>query len=117
LKGASRAASWRKRTGDHSATYQREWNHRRREVAIAHYGGKCACCGETMLEFLAIDHVNGGGDKQRLEVGSGSLFVNWLINHNFPEGYQVLCHNCNQAKGYYGQCPHERIFRVVNAFS
>lgn len=26
-----------------------------REKAIAHYGGKCACCGESRFEFLAID--------------------------------------------------------------
>ena len=31
----------------------------------------------------------------------------WLIKHKFPSGIQILCHNCNLAKGYYGSCPHQ----------
>ena len=30
----------------------------------------------------------------------------WLKNHNYPEGFQVLCYNCNLPKGVYGVCPH-----------
>jgi hypothetical protein len=30
----------------------------------------------------------------------------YLIRNNFPEGYRVLCHNCNQSLGYFGYCPH-----------
>ena len=26
----------------------------------------------------------------------------------YPPGYQVLCHNCNLAKGFYGSCPHQK---------
>ena len=26
--------------------------------------------------------------------------------NNYPEGFQVLCSNCNFAKGKYGSCPH-----------
>ena len=30
------------------------------------------------------------------------------INSNsFPPGFRVLCHNCNQALGAYGYCPHK----------
>jgi hypothetical protein len=75
---------------------------------IAHYGGKCACCGEAEFEFLVIDHVNGGGTQHRLEVGSGSHFITWLLDNGLPEGFRVLCHNCNGALGHYGYCPHER---------
>ena len=31
----------------------------------------------------------------------------WLLRHGFPEGFRVLCHNCNQAIGVYGACPHQ----------
>ena len=24
--------------------------------------------------------------------------VNWLVRNDFPEGFQILCHNCNTAK-------------------
>ena len=40
-------------------------------------------------------------------MGSVRLF-SILKRKGFPEGYQTLCHNCNLAKGFYGQCPHEQ---------
>jgi hypothetical protein len=78
--------------------------------ALQHYGGQCACCGETEPAFLAIDHVNGGGNAHRREVGypkGGGAFFYWLRKHGYPDGYQVLCHNCNMAKTYLGVCPHQ----------
>lgn len=77
------------------------------------YGGnppKCACCGENHVEFLQIDHTNGGGNKHRKQVGTsgGGRFYLWLIKNNFPDGFRVLCANCNLSRGFYGYCPHER---------
>lgn len=81
---------------------------KRRAEVIARYGGKCACCGEDHLEFLAIDHVNGGGTAHRREVGKGDVFYKWLKAAGYPtEGYRVLCHNCNLSLGFYGYCPHQ----------
>lgn len=82
-----------------------------KRAIFEHYGGnppKCACCGETTLEFLTIDHVNGGGNKHRKEIGGGGNFYRWLVKNDFPEGFQVLCMNCNWAKGKYGECPHQK---------
>ncbi len=31
----------------------------------------------------------------------------WLITNNFPKGFQILCWNCNYAKGVFGECPHK----------
>jgi len=72
-----------------------------------HYGGKCVCCGEDNYKFLVIDHINGGGRKHRKQIGSGGYaLIHWLDKNNYPEGFQVLCHNCNAAKAHYGSCPH-----------
>lgn len=73
--------------------------------AIAHYGNKCACCGEATLEFLTIDHIKGGGNQHRREIGTH--LCRWLKRNNWPSGFQVLCANCNCAKGFYGTCPHQ----------
>lgn len=81
--------------------------HRLRGIVIDAYGGKCACCSEAERRFLAIDHVNGGGHKERRRIGSGAALYNKIIGLKFPPEYQVLCHNCNMAKGLYGQCPHK----------
>jgi hypothetical protein len=66
---------------------------------------KCDCCGETTLEFLSIDHVNGGGSKHRKELNGISIYA-WLKRNKYPVGFRVLCHNCNLSIGYYGYCPH-----------
>ncbi len=76
---------------------------------LTHYGGnppKCACCGEPIIEFLTIDHIHGGGTQHRKLIGYGNLY-RWLIKNNFPEGFQVLCANCQLGKRIKGVCPHE----------
>ena len=80
----------------------------RRRKCLEYYGGKCTCCGEPTYEFLAIDHINGGGGKHIRQLGGGGTYIySYLIRNNFPEGYRVLCHNCNCAIGAYGYCPHQ----------
>lgn len=84
---------------------------------LSHYGNngeiKCACCSESHIEFLAIDHVGGSGNKHRRHVGCwGTSFYYWLRRHGYPDGYQILCHNCNFAKSW-GGCPHEKERRPV----
>lgn len=101
--------------------YSRKTNEYYRRVAkeirievIAAYGGKCACCGESTYEFLGIDHIHGGGVKERKETKRrGKQFYAWLKRQGFPKDkYQLLCHNCNLAKGFYGECPHQRGERI-----
>jgi hypothetical protein len=79
-----------------------------RKVVLNHYGGKCACCGETTYEFLAIDHINNDGNEHRRKIGGSGKLYSWIRANHFPDGFQVLCHNCNLAKGFYGECPHKR---------
>lgn len=77
-----------------------------RKIVLDSYGNKCLCCGETAIEFLCIDHINGYGNQHRKEVGTGSKLYSWIIKNNFPDFLQILCHNCNMALGLYGYCPH-----------
>lgn len=79
-----------------------------RSEAIAAYGGACVCCGEVETEFLSFDHVEGGGKKHRAAIGgSGQQLYRWLKQHEYPSVVRLLCHNCNQAFGLYGYCPHQ----------
>lgn len=73
----------------------------------------CACCGESSMCFLSLDHVNNDGAEHRRKLTGGKsrggnlqVFY-WILRNDFPPGFQVLCHNCNMAKGIYGECPHE----------
>lgn len=70
----------------------------------------CACCDESEYKFLCIDHINNDGAKDRRDNPShatGRGLYTRLIKEGYPEGYQLLCFNCNMAKGIHGKCPHE----------
>lgn len=89
-------------------TKRRENTRKLRLEVLSHYGGKCACCGENTYEFLALDHINNDGAKHRKENNiSGSGIYWWVKRNNYSNEFQILCHNCNQAKGLYGICPHK----------
>ena len=92
---------------------QRDYNLKLKIRCYNHYSNfniKCNCCGENMIEFLSIDHVNNDGCEHRKTVGNGTALYKWLINNKFPSGFQLLCHNCNFAKGTDKDhiCPHKR---------
>ena len=104
---------WRQNNRDRFNQLVRESRQRLRDEVIDAYGGKCACCGETRREYLSIDHKNGNGNKQKREIGvrNSQEFYRWLKQNNYPEGFQVLCFNCNMGKRNYSVCPHnEEIF-------
>lgn len=103
----ARAIKWQKDHPEKTLKIRRRYIRNLRLEIINHYGGKCKCCGETSKEFLAIDHINGCGTKQRKKIGGGVNFYNWIKRNNFPNTLRVLCHNCNQSLGFYGYCPHQ----------
>lgn len=97
----------REENGEELNARARAYTRRDRLAALAAYGGVCACCGETDERFLCFDHVNGGGERMRREVhGQGRQFYGWLKRNGYPDGFRVLCHNCNYAFGQWGACPH-----------
>lgn len=77
-----------------------------RERVLAHYGARCVCCGEETIEFLSVDHINGDGADHRRSDSTVKDICLWLIKNDFPEGFRILCHNCNASLGRYGYCPH-----------
>jgi hypothetical protein len=83
----------------------RKINARLRSQVLQGYGGSCACCGESIQEFLSLDHVFGDGAMDRRMVGTGGQVYRKVIREGFPDTYQLLCFNCNWAK-HRGGCPH-----------
>ena len=67
-------------------------------------GNKCVCCGERDLMFLSVDHVNNDGGKLRKEKGTWSTQIYSLLkaHRENPGSLQLLCSNCNHAKGRNG---------------
>ena len=83
---------------------ERDRKRQLRMSVIQAYGAQCVCCGEKEYAFLSIDHI--GGKVSEGKRRKSDMLCSWLRAHSYPAGYRVLCHNCNQAIGYYGTCPH-----------
>ena len=90
-------------------------NHHINLIVFSHYMSdnkiKCVCCGIDDLDMLCMDHKNGDGAEHRRsgEIGPhGQHLYRWIKRNNYPDMFRILCHNCNQAIGKYGYCPHER---------
>lgn len=84
---------------------------KRRIEILKHYSKgvpRCKCCGEKEMKFLSIDHTKNDGYKFQIKGkrAAGSSLYQLIKKQNFPKGFQVLCFNCNCAKGFYGKCPH-----------
>jgi hypothetical protein len=98
--------------------YRRELNAKHRAAVVAKYGGACACCGFADSRALALDHVNGDGAAHRAAVSTGRARrsnggITWYARLNREPrdpDLQLLCYNCNAAKGTGPRCPldHER---------
>lgn len=78
-----------------------------KQKIFSRYGDRCECCGESYFEFLTIDHIGGGGNTHRKEVGYGQRFYRWLKENDYPDGFRILCMNCNFSLGLKGYCPHK----------
>lgn len=83
---------------------QRRYEEVKLEV-LSHYSfgtPRCEYCGETDIRCLCIDHIDGGGSQHHREigVGRGGAFYLWLKRNNYPDGFQVLCANCNLRKKF-----------------
>lgn len=116
-QNTKRFLAWKERNPEKASelvrSSSRKYRARLKDAVMEAYSGQspcCACCGESHREFLAIDHVNGGGNKHRREIKVlGWNFYKWLVDNKFPSGFQVLCHNCNFAKSHGAcVCPHTR---------
>jgi len=107
--------------GKSNPEYQRRAYAYKHRIVLVHYSGtdppQCADPYHlhekewkviTIYEGLHLDHINNNGAEERRQINDN--LDSWLIANNFPEGYQVLCANCDwlkwvkfsQAKAYEG---------------
>lgn len=110
---AQRMREWRlKNLERHKANCRRRDKEIKDQVFNAYGGYVCNCCGETNRFFLSLDHINNDGAAHRRAVvgpkkSCGKKIYAWVLKNNFPEGFQILCMNCNFGKARNnGVCPH-----------
>lgn len=87
------------------------WRALRKEV-FDHYWWQCKCCGETIKEFLSLDHIHNDWYKDKSPWGgkkSGKELYLLVKKEWFPDRFQTLCMNCNWWKKLWnGICPHKQ---------
>jgi len=125
-KIAKKLEEWRKSYAGEKKLYdemdyvkkqKRGTNESRRLLIFQHYSKFhsnsdipcCRCCGENShLDFLALDHILGRKEMDSIPelvaIGYSSELYHqklqrWIIENNFPDYFQILCQNCNFAKG------------------
>ena len=80
----------------------KEYREKIRREVISYYSQgefRCAKCLELEYTFLCIDHLkNDGFLLQGKKYRAGMSLYRWLIKNDLPDGFQVLCHNCNFEK-------------------
>lgn len=97
-------AAYRKRDGfkDNKNRYRQKSRILLRLEILNHYSSgslTCAKCGYG--DVRALDHIDNNGGEHRKAVGRrGATYDIYaeLKRDNYPEGYQILCRNCNWIK-------------------
>jgi hypothetical protein len=82
-----------------SVTGYRDKSRNLRDEVFIILGGKCTHCSITDKRVLQIDHINGGGRRDRKNYTTEANYYRHIININC-DGYQLLCANCNWIKRY-----------------
>lgn len=97
--------------------WKRDYKKKIKREVLLHYSNntlKCTCCGESIYEFLTIDHINNDGKEHRKQIGTSSHAIySWLLNNGFPIGYATRCFNCNCGRKL-GICPHLKLNKERN---
>jgi hypothetical protein len=60
---------------------------------------------------MTIDHIN--PSLKRVIPYAGSALYKYLSKNNYPQGFQVMCQNCNSAKRQELSCPHTVVTRKL----
>lgn len=67
-----------------------------KQLIVKNYGGKCVRCNFTDWRALQVDHINGGGSKEKMNY---SYYKKLSVTTDTSK-YQLLCANCNWIKRY-----------------
>lgn len=71
------------------------WCRLKTEAFEAYGGPVCVGCGEIEVAILELDHIDGGGNQHRKQIGQSNIYL-WLKQQSYPKGFRVLCPTCNK---------------------
>jgi hypothetical protein len=76
----------------------KEYYRKLRIATLELLDNKCCKCGFNDIRALQVDHINGGGSKEKKSITC--VYWKYVINSILKEEgrYQLLCANCNWIK-------------------
>ena len=101
-----------KRAKDYNKLHSKdkqEWHQKKRLSVLTHYSKSlsnseipvCSNCGICDIDFLHVDHIESAKNTKELKhIRAGSNLINYLVRKDFPQGFQILCGNCNWLKHF-----------------
>ena len=89
---------WRKANPKASIKFIKAARERLRSEVLQVLGNQCIQCGFNDPRALQIDHIHGGGRKDRKEKTSPWAFLKDIKLNGAQGKFQLLCANCNSIK-------------------
>lgn len=105
-KNYKKQQDWKKNNPERDNKLNYQERERLKTEIFKHYSEDkmcCVKCGFSDIRALQLDHIYDNGSEHRRLIGgvrtrAGGQYYRWLRKNKFPEGYQVLCANCNWIK-------------------
>ncbi|MDV3277788.1 MAG: hypothetical protein LYZ69_04890 [Nitrososphaerales archaeon] len=90
----------KERFRERNKTSHAEFYAQLRSEVLSHYshGMRCQRCGFGDERALSIDHIKGDAKHRQNPKNSGYALYQMLRKKGFPDGFQVLCANCQAIK-------------------
>lgn len=102
---------WRKKHPEATNAMQRKRNRKLRQKALEKIGSLVCCrCRCDRYEFLEINHINGGGNKERKQ--TTTFYLDIIHERRGISDLEILCRPCNHIHYLelrYGKLP----FKVI----
>ena len=115
-----RHSKYHAKNKDKHSEYHKRHNAEKRREVLLHYSNsidiQCICCETKVMDFLTLDHIDGGGRQHRKNTTNST--VNYLHSLHeqtgkWLEGFQVMCMNCNWYKHLNGECSVENHSNII----
>jgi len=93
---------WRNANREKHRATCRARNDKNRKTVINHYGGSVPVAEKPLMSsYQSTTFITWNEERKQYK----SQMWKSIIKRGFPEGFQILCYNCNNARAYYGNLP------------
>lgn len=107
------SGEWKKNNRSSENSRSMLYRAKRKASILTLLGGCCNVCGLKDIRLLQVDHINGGGTKERNVLGLHQMHNRIMSN---PSEYQLLCVKHNWLKRFDDNPSAYESLRLVKMF-